>query len=65
MAPLPKDLSFDQVLEENADAMTEALGEGLVEPIRPPPASSEPEQVGPYPEDEEFFFDYIDDRDLK
>ena len=65
VAPLPKDLSFDQVLEENADAMTEALDGRLVEPSRPAPAPSEPGQVGLYPEDEEFFFDYIDDRDLK
>ena len=65
VAPLPKGLSFDQVLEENADAMTEALDGRLVEPSRPAPAPSEPGQVGLYPEDEEFFFDYIDYRDLK
>ena len=65
VAPQAKTPPFDQVLDQNADALAKTLEGALAEPSRPAPSSSDPGEADPYPEDEEFFFDYIDDRDLR
>ena len=66
VTPQPEAPPLDQVLEQSAEAIAEELEGALTEPSRPAPSfSSDPGSPEPYPEDEEFFFDYIDDRDLK
>ena len=64
-APKPKTPPFDQILERDVGAMAEELEKTLAEPSRPAPVPSGRGPLEPYPDDEEFFFDYIDDRDLR
>lgn len=58
---------FDKQIERSADIIVARLEESLIEP-RPEswskPPLSDPVQIETYPDGEEFFFDYVDDRDL-
>ena len=72
--PLPETVThrsegdlFDKQIERSADIIVARLEESLIEP-RPEswskPPLSDPVQIETYPDGEEFFFDYVDDRDL-
>ena len=61
---------YDEQFDRAADSIISALDQALAEPSRlPEPEPEEPDvedsQIDTYPEDDEFFFDYIDDRDLE
>ena len=70
--PKKKEKVSDEQFDLAAENIISALNDALTEPSRVPEPEPEPEepdiedsQIDTYPEDDEFFFDYIDDRDLE
>ena len=70
--PKKKEKVSDEQFDLAAENIISALNDALTEPSRVPEPEPDPEepdiedsQIDTYPEDDEFFFDYIDDRDLE
>lgn len=64
-APHTGEDSFDQAFDTEADRFAEVLDANLTPPQKAAePAPAKQDELTLYPDDEEFFFDYIDDRDL-